>query len=422
MTDSLSGAEWVLSLSGFTKKRGFQDTKRVFALLKEKGLIYLDTPASKVKILHVAGTNGKGSVCAAVDSILRSCGHTTGLFTSPHLIDIRERMRFCGEMISAEDFSRLTEVLKAVLPSFDRDDLGYFEALFLIAMLWYSEKEPDFLILETGLGGRLDATNAIEKPALCVITRIGLDHTALLGETIREIAREKAGIIKSQAPVIFLAEPNEAAEEIVQIAQAKSSPAWPVSVNNSLDFSHHFLYDKHIRFSLPKEPFYQRENFPLALAAAEYLAGFVDREAFQKGLDQFSWPARFEEIIPGIIIDGAHNPDGMKAFLRSVQEDGCRDERILVLAMKQGKDYETSCRMIGGSGLFSQIYCAGERAKGFTDAEALASCFMGVCGINLKLFSEPREAYAEAVKEKRKEGLVYITGSLYLYEKICKHE
>ena len=400
-------SDWIGSLSGFTKKRGFEDTCRVYELLKHKGLIRGIDEEGERRIVHVAGTNGKGSVCAALTSILGCAGHTAGLFTSPHILEIGERM------IPEEDFGRLCGVLQEAIPAEDLADLGYFEAFFFLAMLWYSEEQPEFIILETGLGGRLDATNAVDHPALCVITRIGEDHTELLGNTIEQIAAEKAGIIKAGTPVICLSEPEEACKVISERASALGSRFYPLPVNKNLDFSHRFLYDKYTRFTMPKGAVYQRENMPLALAAAEYLLGRVYRDAFQQGLDSFRWISRFEEVAPGVVIDGAHNPDGIRVFLDSVKEDGCKGERLLVFAMFRGKDHETACRLIADSGLFERIYTAALPSSRTLPPGELAESLMQAGAGNVRVCGDAPEAFAEANGNKGEEDRIYIAGSLY---------
>ena len=405
---------WTGSLSGFTKKRGFEDTCRVYGLFRKEGLIRGLDEAGERRIVHVAGTNGKGSVCAALSSILTCAGHTAGLFTSPHILNIRERIRIGERMIPEEDFGRLCGVLKEALPAEDLADLGYFEAFFFLAMLWYSEQQPDYIILETGLGGRLDATNAVRHPALCIITRIGMDHTELLGDTPEQIAAEKAGIIKAGVPVICLEEPAEACKVISERAKTLGSRCWPVPANKSLDFSHRFLYDKYTRFTMPKGAVYQRENMPLALAGAEYLLGRVYRDAFQQGLESFHWMSRFEEVLPGVVIDGAHNPDGIRVFLDSVREDGCKGDRLFVFSMFRGKDHETACRLIAGSGLFAKIYTAPLPSPRTLPPGELAECLTSAGASQVSSWGDVPSAFRRAKEEKREKDRIYIAGSLYL--------
>lgn len=193
--------DYALQIPKFTKKNTPEDTRRFYE--------YLGRPGERSGLIHVAGTNGKGSVCSYINAVLSGAGRRTGLFTSPHLVDVRERFRLDGEMISKEEFARcFNQVMDSVKAFCEKNQEEYhptfFEMLFFISMLWFQEKRADYIILETGMGGRLDATNVIEKPLVTVITRIGLDHTEYLGNTKAEIAAEKAGIIKKRRPCRIL--------------------------------------------------------------------------------------------------------------------------------------------------------------------------------------------------------------------------
>lgn len=184
--------EYILDVPKFTKKNDMSDTKRFLKKLKN--------PEKDMKIIHIAGTNGKGSVCAYLCSVLKEAGFLTGMFTSPHLVDIRERFRIGGEMISEEQF---LQVFLQVYENIDGDyHPTFFEYLFFMAILLFKKAKVDYCILETGLGGRLDATNAVEKKEISIITEIGFDHMEYLGSTLTEIAGEKAGIIKENTPVV----------------------------------------------------------------------------------------------------------------------------------------------------------------------------------------------------------------------------
>ena len=199
----------------------------------------------------------------------------------------------------------------------------------MMAMLWFRDKKPDYLVLETGLGGRLDATNSIEDKAVTVITRIGIDHTAYLGDTIAEIAAEKAGILRKGCPAVFLTEPEEAWEVIREKAGQAGAPVFELSpkmwkVNkadeNGIDFSLDNRYDKNLRITIADRAPYQCENTALAVTACGILlreAGKYDPDLIVRGIEKTSWPGRMEEILPRVWIDGAHNPDGIRAFLES---------------------------------------------------------------------------------------------------------
>ena len=268
----------------FTKKTSLDNIRKYLARF--------GNPQEGLKIVHVAGTNGKGSVCAQIASCLREAGFRTGLFISPHLSVIRERISIDGEMIPEEEFLALfsrvkQECLRAVDDGLPH--LLYFEMLFMIAILWYKQKSPDYVILETGLGGRLDATNSLEEKEVTVITRIGLDHTALLGNTKAQIAGEKAGILRRNCPAVFLTEPEEAYGVILEKAGEVFAPVFEVSpdmwkVNRAddkgIDFSFNSRYDKNLRITIRGGALYQCENASLAATACGIILRKESRNAF----------------------------------------------------------------------------------------------------------------------------------------------
>ena len=277
--------QYIYEIPRFTSKNTLEDTR--------KFLQKLGNPDRKLHIIHVAGTNGKGSVCAYMRSVLEAAGKSVAVFTSPHLVDIRERFVIRGEMISEDAF------LKAFLQIYELLDWDaleneqgnavdsvkgyhptYFEFLFLIAMLVFADESPDYCILETGLGGRLDATNAVGKKELAVITHISKDHVEYLGDTVEKIAEEKAGIMQAGSPVIFW----ETSEETNLIFRQKGAelaiPVYSVSKsdyqftrfqNKSIDFSVHTRYYNDITLTIHTIAFYQMENAALAVRALELL-------------------------------------------------------------------------------------------------------------------------------------------------------
>ena len=216
--------DYIEEIPKFTSKNPLDHTK---ALLK-----CLGDPQNQMQVIHVAGTNGKGSVCAYLDSMLRAGGYKVGLFTSPHLVKINERFKINGEMISDERFVKAFEEVQKIIKKAQEDGLdhpSYFETLFLMGMVVFKEADVDYVVLETGLGGRLDATNTVDHPLACIITSISLDHVEYLGDTIGKIAGEKAGIIKPQVPVIYDGHQPEASEVIEKRANELGSPAFALT-------------------------------------------------------------------------------------------------------------------------------------------------------------------------------------------------
>ena len=321
----------------------------------KKYLDILGHPENSLRVIHVAGTNGKGSVCAFLESILRAAGYRTALFTSPHLVHMNERFRIDFRMCPDEELIEAWEQVKALLPpcaqgaaaagqngmygadcgvgqtgsengSDDRQPLTYFEILFLMSLLIFSGKNVDYCIMETGLGGRLDAT-VLTKPLLSVITSISLDHTAILGDTIEEIAAEKAGILKEGVPVVVLDEDNGAFPVIRKKAERKNSHIYRIrseritilkKTENTIDFSINSSYYKDSLLRIADTADYQIYNAALAVVAAKVLLPGLDRESIQNGLLQMRWEGRMEEILPRVYVDGAHNPGAVEQICRRV--------------------------------------------------------------------------------------------------------
>ncbi len=379
----------------------------------------------KTKIIHVAGTNGKGSVCCYVTSILRSMGYSVGTFTSPHLVDIRERIMLDGEMIPKDKFVEYTNrVLHLVSGDPERfPQPTYFEFLLLIAMQWYGEKAPDYLVLEVGLGGRFDATNAIRKKAVSVITRIGMDHMQYLGNTIPEIAGEKAGIMMEGVPSVCLSDPADACDRISQIAGEIGSPLEIVDksgilaapTGRGIDFSYRCRYDVYgslctkARLFSPAE--YQAENASLAVRTIEVL-GLLDEtfrsrvteESLRRGLEQAFWPGRMEEVLPGFYLDGAHNDDGIRAFLETARDVTLKGTRsILLFSAVKDKQYAKELRKIAEACIFQTIVVApmqGERA--LSGEELLKAAQEAIMGAGASAQQEDRQAACVGDRENGK--------------------
>ncbi len=373
------------------------------------------------KVIHIAGTNGKGSVCAYLRSVLLESGCSVGMFTSPHLETMRERICIGDEMISEEDFVRIFEKVKRIVG--EGDHPSFFEFLFLMAMAYFAEKAPEYIILETGLGGRLDATNCIEHPAVCAITEIGYDHMQYLGDTIPEIAAEKAGIIKAGTPVAFIDKRPESTQVLAEYAKKAQSRVFMVGKDNildvnirnkSIDFSLKTGYYNYISLSLDTIALYQVENASLAVCVLERLGDVrVTPDSIRRGLWAAHWPGRMEEASPGVYLDGAHNEDGIEAFLKTVREDGCKGERFLMFGSMQDKRYGMMIKKLACSGLFGRAAItkiASDRSAAIASLRADFEQYPVICSFH----EDAREAYRELVALRKKEDLIYIAGSLYL--------
>ena len=332
----------------FTVKKYPADSRDLKWFLKKLG-----NPEQNLRIIHVAGTNGKGSVCAYMSSILQEAGYRTAVFTSPHLVDMRERFAVNGEMISEEAFLQAfcavgdaVQKANSVTPEFV---LNFYEYLFCMALLCFAEEKPDYCIIETGLGGRLDATNYVDNKLLTVITRISLDHVQYLGDTTAKIAAEKAGILRPGVPVVYLDGDADASAVICRKASELDAPQIPVSKKDYtflgfrkkyIDFSLRSEYYNYISLTLHTIARYQMENAALAVRAVEVLfrstdteehggrlcagAGCPAVEEIRQGILGCFWQGRMEEVLPEVYVDGAHNDDGIRAFLLQNRVMPCR--------------------------------------------------------------------------------------------------
>ncbi len=289
--------DWLYSTQMFGIKLGLEGITK---LLQACGVLY-----PRARVIHVAGTNGKGSTCAFAESVARSAGYTTGLFTSPHLVRFNERIRVNGEQISNEATARLICRVKEIIEPWETKPT-FFELVLAIAMMHFAECGTDIIILETGMGGRLDATNAVPKD-VAVLTPIGMDHTQYLGDTLYDIAAEKAAIFAWHRPALTAPQQPEAIRAIHTAAQAMDTDYRVVTEECELPLGLHGQY--------------QKRNAALALAALRALPHFLaSDEEIARGLAQVQWPGRFEEIAPGVIMDGAHNPPAIRVLVDTWQQ------------------------------------------------------------------------------------------------------
>ncbi len=288
----------------------------------------LENPENNCKTIHVAGTNGKGSVCAHLESVYKISGFKTGLYTSPHLVRVNERFRIDGKEIEDSELFRLVETI-SIVSKLNNLKPTEFEILTAVAFLWFSENNCDIVILETGLGGRFDATNVVKSPLCSVITSISVDHTDFLGNTVEQIAFEKAGIIKGGCPVV-VGEFSKTKEILVSFASQKGAETFLVGKTAIREISHNnmiqeFEYDKKI-YAITLLGAHQIQNAAIAIETVETInskdkALFVSYDKLKRGLRQTVWNARFQVFFDSdkpIIVDGAHNVAGAKSLSQSV--------------------------------------------------------------------------------------------------------
>lgn len=377
-------------------------------------LTELGEPDRGLAILHVAGSNGKGSVCADITAILTHAGYRVGTFVSPHLVDIRERFLIDGEMVGEEKFQaafeRVRQVVERMVPR-GYCHPAFFEYLFLMAMVLFAAEGTDYVMLETGLGGRLDTTNVILRPLVCVITSISLEHTQYLGNTIREIAGEKAGIIKEGVPVVFDDNQPEASRVIRQKAEAMHAPAYALGEADSF---------QEVAFAAP----YQAMNAALAVKALEVLAiPGVDRQACKEALSSVCWPGRMEQAGDGIWLDGAHNPGGIRAFVRAVQQMQKEDAKKihLLFAAVADKDYNEMVQMLVDGLHPVRVTAAHLDSERSLELDSLTEAFRRAgCG-QVEGYPDTEAALWAALSHKTGADRLYIVGSLYLIGEIKEH-
>lgn len=451
--------DFLYAIPKFTKKNPLAHTEM---LMKELG-----NPQDSMKVIHVAGSNGKGSVCSFLFSILRECGLHAGMFTSPHLVDIRERFIVDGEMVSRTDF---LEAYDSALAAAHRlQDAGeafptFFEMIFAIGMLLFEKQGVEYAILETGMGGRLDATNVVKKPLVCVITSVSLEHTEYLGDTIRAVAAEKAGIIKPGVPVVF--DGNDEAVSAVILARANElfSESYQIHKNmckiretrlGGIDFSFASHYDKKTDLSVSSSAPYQMMNAALAVTAfyrvAEQERQFLSpageaghgravcaktgsdsslwlwperlSRAVADGIRHAFWPGRMQEVLPEVFFDGAHNPDGIRAFLGAA-DLLCREDSekpLLLFSMVRDKDYRQALREILTGGSWEEICVTGIPSERGLTAEELAAVLQEeknntpFCGVG-----DYREAFRRMAAKKKTGQKLFVTGSLYFIGALLK--
>lgn len=395
-------------------------------------------PDRKLSIIHVAGTNGKGSVCAFLTSLYRNAGFRTGTFISPHLVTVRERFLLNNEMVSPRKLQAAFEtVLETVniMKGKGYSHPSYFEFLFYMAMALFADETPELVILETGLGGRLDATNVVENPLACVITSISLDHIMYLGDTIEAVAGEKAGIIKRQVPVIYDDTVPEASEVICERAVQMASKAYPVgkgdfsiletkdqglSIKAEGEAAQAFAAAGPLVLEIPFEAPYQAENAMLAVKTAAVLGqrerGFRLTEAqITEGIRTARWAGRMERAGENLYLDGAHNPGGIKAFIQAAASMAARQKKkaYLLFGAVSDKDYRAMARLLCERISWAGIGVVHIDSSRSMDTEALAEAFSQAYKGPVRAFETAGEALRE-MKKQAGDELLICAGSLYL--------
>ncbi len=411
--------DYIETIPKFTVKHPPEHTREL--------LSRLGNPQEGIKIIHVAGTNGKGSVCAYLNAMLLAGGKKTGLFTSPHLVRINERFQINGEDVSDEQFLNAFLKVEKAAKEYEAEGEGhpsYFETLFLMGMLIFKEAGVEYLVMETGLGGRLDATNVVEKPLACIITSISRDHTEYLGDTLEAIAGEKAGIIKAGVPVIYDASQPGPASVIAAKAKEMGSPAWPMEPSfyemktqsrEGITFTFAYPGGEKAELAIPYVAKYQMMNASLAFYTMHILQDVHDipKNVLAEGLSKIKWPCRMEMAAPGVIIDGAHNEDGIAQFVSTAGYFAKENEITILFTAVADKHYH---EMIGEicEGIHpSHVVATQIDGSRVVPAEVLAEDFRKAGCTDVCAESEIGAAYEKAL-EKKGSGMLFCVGSLYL--------
>ena len=409
--------EYTHSLLRFGSRPGLERIKALLCALKD--------PQKKLSAVHVAGTNGKGSVCACLSKIFEEQGLKTGLFISPYIVDFRERMQISSKFISKVDYAEVASEVREAAESLDEELYPTeFEFVTAAALLWFSKMNCDVVVLETGLGGRLDSTNIFEKPLCTVITSISTDHTAVLGDTIEKIAAEKCGIIKKGCPVVTCGSQQPEAMTVIETAAKNlDAPLKKVSekdINVLFDtaFGIDLIY-KGINIHQPLAGSFQAENTCLAVEAAKAAFPDLSDDVISKGIEGVKHPARFEVMSksPLIILDGAHNDGGAKALSQSL-ENYLPGQRLFgICGMLKDKEYEKALSHL--TPLFDEIITVTPPNPRALSAEELAECLKGQVE---KVY--PSAVDGDLIKravEAANGRPIVIFGSLYLAGEIYKY-
>ncbi len=407
--------QFLYGLRLFGAKFGLENTFKLAALA--------GNPQEELRFIHVAGTNGKGSTCAMLESIYRAAGLRVGLFTSPHLVSFRERIQVNRRLISEAEVTRLVEEMRALQstsgesPAMGRRDASptFFEFVTVMALKFFSEQQCDLVIWETGLGGRLDATNIV-TPLASVITNIAFDHQQWLGDTLVAIAAEKAGIIKPGVPVVTATDAPEALAVIEQIARERHAPLTTVAAEvNPPQTSTNSAALSRVAAPLPLAGDHQKTNAALALATVELLQSHLraGEAAIRAGLASVSWPGRLQLIQEpdgrAILLDGAHNAAGAAALRAALEKDFAGVRPVVIFGALADKKWLEICGILAPvAASVITVPVASDRTAAAAD---LAAAFRAACP---GLAAAAAANLAEALNACKDKPFVVITGSLYL--------
>lgn len=407
----LEGVSWLGSKPGL---------ERISELLERLG-----RPQDKLHCIHVAGTNGKGSTCAMLRSVLTEAGYRTGLYISPHLVRMNERMSIDGIDVSDAEFAEAVTELAAAAEGMD-DACTEFELCTALALHWFAKKGCDAVVLETGLGGRLDATNAINRPDCAVITNIGLDHTAVLGNTVELIAAEKAGIFKGGYAAAYDLPENVRAVLREKAAATGTDLAFAdlrelVPLSDSFE-GQSFLY-RGEKYAITLLGSHQLSNAATALETIAQLrcAGWnIPNDAVKRGLERALWPARFERVLksPDFVVDGGHNPQCLTATRAALEHYYPNTRRVLLFGALADKSWQDMARLLIPAA--DEFVCATPDSPRALQADELAR-FLRAEGCRAEAFDSIDAAAEAAAQRAEPDGMACCVGSLYMAGEVRKY-
>ena len=388
----------------------------------ERLLAYLGNPQRALTFIHVAGTNGKGSVCAMMSQILMEQGYRVGMYTSPYIERFNERIQINRQEIGEEDIVQLVQIIQKASVELEIS-LSVFDILTCMAILYFSREKVEYILWETGMGGRLDGTNVIDPPLLTILTRIGMDHQESLGDTLLAITKEKAGIIKEGTFVVTYPQEKESLEYIQRFCAEKKVEWRSFQLEEVKDYAIHsmyqeFSYKDYTKIKLRLQGQYQISNALLVLEGVEALIGLgvlIERSKVYQGLEKVTWKGRFEIIHhnPYVVLEGAHNRDGIQALVRNL-EIYFPDEKVyFILGMMKDKDYHQMIRLLVPKAKGYLLLCPDEK-RGL-DNQKIAQVIRQYDKDGEILCYEQEK---DLLLSLRKDEIYICTGSLYLLGKV----
>lgn len=385
----------------------------------------LGNPQNNLKFIHVAGTNGKGSFCSMLSSVLTEAGYKTGLYTSPYIKCFNERMAINQESISNSDLISITEKVKLIADKM-KEKPTEFELVTAIALEYFSQSKCDYVVLECGLGGRLDSTNIVSTTVLSVITGISLDHVSILGDTIEKIAREKAGIIKEGIPCLWCGESNEAEKVIKEKAKQLNAELFEVNhknikINEATLEGTSFDFESYKNIKIKLLGTYQPINASNVLKAIDILKANgvkIQESHIRQGLEKARWSARFERILdtPTMIFDGGHNQEGVFSAVESIEKYFPRKKVYILTGVMRDKDYVAIATRV--SQVAERVYTVTPDNPRALSAKDYAQVYSNL-GINSQSFDDVLSAVKTCVSDARQNDKAIIClGSLYMYKEL----